>query len=327
MNGERKMILVALGVGLVLAAGCTQRREEVKRDPSGLENTPPEQEVDWSTVKDWECPPDTRGASMVLIPVEEGRPYCIDRRETTYGEYHEFYKAKSRDMSNQPKECDWNQDYAPKTTVVDRLCADCPDWECGPSLAEAHPDMAVRCLDFCDAYAYCAWAGKRLCGLRGAERGKVTLIDMGDGSYEEASRATTEALRPSRNEWTNVCTQGGTTRYPYGDSYEPGRCIDKERIEAEGDSARLVRDTSRNECHGTQPPYDQVYNMVGSVEQWINICATNSLTTSLSCAISFGCDIHERHSCEGNIGSTYMEGFFGGARCCADAVPSAGGAR
>jgi len=142
---------------------------------------------------------------MVLIPVEEGEPYCIDNREAVYGEYKEFLAAKAGDFSDQPPECEWNRDYGPATVVEEPGCPDCPPTDYGPPIETADPARAVQGLDFCDACAFCSWAGKRMCGLRGAARGMVTTIPLRD-DMAERNATIKDAITTVKSEWINSCT-------------------------------------------------------------------------------------------------------------------------
>jgi formylglycine-generating enzyme required for sulfatase activity len=252
----------------------------------------------------WTCPQGVSGAKMVLIPWPDGSAYCIDEREAVYAEYRQFLDAKGEDFSGQPPECAWNDSFVPGWDDPAHGIPQCSVW-----LIDTEPDRAANCMDFCDAWAYCAWAGKRLCGVRGADPGKVTMV--GATEIEQAA--------PNLDsEWFNVCTQGGASKYPYADAYEPGRCIDQAKIDAEGeDSALAVRDAVGNTCHGTNSPHDAVYNMSGSVQQWLNICYTGG------CVSQGGRWHKETLSCEQNFGIASIRdaNVVQGVRCCADAVP------
>jgi formylglycine-generating enzyme required for sulfatase activity len=121
------------------------------------------------------------------------------------------------------------------------------------------------------------------------------------------------------SEWFFACSQGGTSKYPYGDELEAGTCLDKTLVDAQGDVAFSTRDTSGSTCHGTMSPYDEVHNMSGSVEQWVNICRTSGCFTSggrwYDQALACG---DERLG----VPSRASKYFARGVRCCADAVPN-----
>ena len=332
---HKSNFVLAIGLSVVALTACSDKQEEVKPDPSKqvvAPSTPsasvveaPPADSPASNTQDppkpsgqeddpnWMCPQGTSGAKMVLIPVKAGTPYCIDEREATYGEYGKFVDAKGKDFSGQPPECAWNDDYGPVVDWEVQGAEDLPPRKCGPSLAEAHPDRALKCVDFCDAWMFCAHNGKRLCGLRGAEAGKVNMVDRENDGLGDDPAARLGLS--SESEWYNVCTQGGTTAFPYGSKYDPGRCVDAARIAAEGDTARNVSDTAGNECRGTQAPYDRVYNMSGGHAEWLNICR------GPACATDGGDWGNDSLSCSGSFGVDHMREFRIGVRCCADAAP------
>lgn len=83
--------------------------------------------------------------------------FCVDSTEVTNAQYAAFLASKGSDTSGQSAECAWNTEYTPRTTE---------GMGCKPSTFDpgGKPDHPVRCADWCDAHAYCKWAGKRLCG-------------------------------------------------------------------------------------------------------------------------------------------------------------------
>lgn len=117
------------------------------------------------------CPSD-KGPQMVLLPAPDGTNYCMDARETTRAEYDAFVKAKAADTSGQPSACAWNTSFTPTLVTEDADTFPSPYYCYDTDWNDMRPDQAVGCVDFCDALAYCEWAGKRLCGQvgKGAER-------------------------------------------------------------------------------------------------------------------------------------------------------------
>ena len=219
-------IVVSAASFVVAIVGCSPQVDNVTPDNSAKASNESvtggaSTEPDASTEPVWSCPRETFGANLVLIPVDEGNPYCIDERVVTYGEYKKFVDTKGGDFSGQPPECEWNKDYNPKSEYF-TLYEDLGPMRCGPSLDEAEPGYPVNCVDFCDAWSFCAWSGKRLCGLRGAKPGKVHKVSMSnDVSEIDAAFAV---VRTTKDEWFNVCSQGGTSEYPYGNKYVSSTC-------------------------------------------------------------------------------------------------------
>lgn len=213
------------------------------------------------------CPPD-----MVEVP-SAGGAYCVDATEVTNLAYEQFLAA-APPLAGQPAECAWNQTYVPSA-----------DW---PGL----PTYPVRQVDWCDAYAYCAWAGKRLCGhINGGPSPFATPDD------------------PAQSQWYSACSQGGALLYAHGNEPKQDACHEES---AGADTTVPVR--SKPCCEGG---YWGLFDMSGNVEEWEDSCdgalgATDdclvrgggSSNSSLACASP---DARSRDTSDRSIGF----------RCCA----------
>jgi hypothetical protein len=102
---------------------------------------------------------------MVEVTSASGR-YCIDSTEVTNAHYAAFLAMSPTPSSGWPAPVDQGR----------------------------HP---VTFVDWCDAFAFCRWAGKRLCGK------------IGDGANAPADLANA-----AKSQWFNACTAGGTKAYP-----------------------------------------------------------------------------------------------------------------
>lgn len=207
-------------------------------------------------------------------------------------------------MSGQPPECKANEVYWPPLPG-DHTSAPqpgtCPKGALDPVAKAEYP---MVCADFCDAWAYCKWAGKRLCRSLDHPAGGVLTLESG---------ALEALMKSERHEWTYACTQGGKTKWPYGDEFEAGTCIDKTRYAAGGPDALRAANLEGETCHGTEPPYSDIYHMSASVAEWVNAC------DKFECALEGGAFGMEPNSCvepatawSGEIARSY------GIRCCAD---------
>jgi formylglycine-generating enzyme required for sulfatase activity len=169
------------------------------------------------------------GGKMVMIS-----GYCIDVTEVTHGWYNQFLAAgvTPQSVTGAPTVCNWNADYG--TAVSGR------------------DDFPVVNVDWCDAYAFCAWAGKRLCG------------STEGGSVDPSNAAS------SLSEWWVACTNGDAkTTWPYGSTFSNSICNgDPDHILTNGPS----KVGSYTGCHGVAPPYDAVFDMSGNVEEWEDGC-------------------------------------------------------
>jgi formylglycine-generating enzyme len=152
---------------------------------------------------------------------------CVDRTEVTKADYAAFL-ADGPSPSLLPPECHWKADHVPGAR-----------WP--PTAADGdHPVVGV---DWCDAHAYCAWAGKRLCGRIGG--GTLQRFEMDD---------------PEASEWHRACTFDGTWAYPYGDDYDPDACVTH-------GSMRAV--ASAPGCEGGYPG---LFDLIGNVWEWEDAC-------------------------------------------------------
>jgi formylglycine-generating enzyme required for sulfatase activity len=174
------------------------------------------------------------GPVLVRVPAREGsdaESYCIDATEVTVEDYVEFLDA-GESTEGQPSECEWNTSYLPQA-----------EWPPPPGF-EKYP---VTFADWCDAHAYCAWAGKRLCGRIGG--GSNDFDDFED---------------PSHSQWFNACSGQGVRVYPYGNEYDPEACKN-----AQTDYGGVVPVGSKATCEGA---YQGLFDLSGNADEWEDSC-------------------------------------------------------
>jgi len=222
---------------------------------------------------------------MVKVTAADSSQYCIDSTEVTQAQYAEFVAAVTPDTFGQDAECAGNAsfDWATSGPGVFPCTAATID----PS---TQPDYPMSCIDWCDAAAYCSWAGKRLCGQIGG----------GPNPYSNYAVATS-------SEWLNACSDGGAFTYPDGGTSAEA---------CESPTPRVV--ASAAACEGAFPG---VFDMGGNVWEFENSCDTTNGYCRLRGG-SFGqvndgnplrCDVApsvDRDHVEANVGF----------RCCAEAL-------
>jgi formylglycine-generating enzyme required for sulfatase activity len=178
----------------------------------------------------------TAGPTQVRVPTPAGETFCIDSTEVTLGQYEQFEAAVEAGAPvTQPAPCAFNTSI--KTT-------------------DSNGDMftPVDEVNWCDAYAFCAWAGKRLCGRIGG--GSLGSTNIGD---------------PAVSQWMRACAispDGGTENYPYGNSPSATACNGTEH-----DAGGVVDVGSLPRCVGGMPG---LFDMSGNVDEWTDGCSTNT---------------------------------------------------
>ena len=215
------------------------------------------------------CP--TKGGAMVVMG-----SLCIDRTEVTAADYQGFLASTTKPV--QSAECAWNADYVSSA----------------PLTPATRP---VTGVDWCDAYAFCAWAGKHLCGLRREL----------DGGYLDKGQASS----PNFSEFAAACTNFGAFSWPYGSSYVAGAC----NTDNDADAA-LEPVANRASCQGPTPG---LFDLVGNAWEWVDACdhfgegGTND--TCLFLGGAYGTSGPETCASTSGSGRTF-QGIDVGFRCC-----------
>jgi formylglycine-generating enzyme len=188
------------------------------------------------------CPLLLHGAILVEIPKPGGGIFCIDRSEVTNSDYAAFLATKPSTLV-QSSECSANVDFAPASDATS-----CTQYD-----PLNKPKVPVACVNWCDAKAYCAWAGKRLCGKIGG-----------------GANAPADFANASKSEWFTACSHAGALKFPYGasgDIYDGSACVG-----ADHGSLRPSAVPTAS-CQGG---YDGVFDMSGNVSEWENSCAAST---------------------------------------------------
>jgi formylglycine-generating enzyme required for sulfatase activity len=164
------------------------------------------------------------GCPAKMIPVPASPKYCIDSTEVTFADYGKFVAAKGSDTSGQIALCTGNTSYAPGII--------------------GSGSIPVRNVDWCDAVAYCLWAGKRLCGK------------IGGGSVPQ-----NDFENPAINQWLYACSAGGTQPFPYGSTYQDAAC------NTDLDANTPMNVGTEAKCVGGFPG---IFDMIGNVWEFVD---------------------------------------------------------
>lgn len=179
---------------------------------------------------------------MAELPVPSGGSYCIDTTEVTVAQFLAFTKAS--DIPGAPSYCgQLGIEQTPWT-----MCSG-PG---GVGRAAWKDSDPIGCVNWCQAFQFCQWAGKRLCGAIGG--GHSAKVYMG----KEAD---------PKSQWFNACTEFGKHDYCYGDLAADGVCIGKDSA-----NGQPVAVGSASGCHPPDPPFSDVFDLLGNVEEWEDAC-------------------------------------------------------
>jgi formylglycine-generating enzyme required for sulfatase activity len=215
-------------------------------------------------------------------PMVDAGGYCIDRTEVSNAQYAAFLGA-GPDVAMQSPDCAWNDHFERQDLTTEEVL---------PAFAPNEVDLPVANVDWCDAAAYCAWAGKRLCGKRGG------------GAVAFDARASTAS------EWFAACSRGGTRAYPYGDTFDVSACAVTGSYHAVGSDPR---------CAGG---IDGVYDLIGNVWEWENSCGSDTASPGEApCSRRGGAvavDPSNWSCADGGQGVRRLRQADIGFRCCSD---------
>ena len=216
-----------------------------------------------------------RGEKLVLAG-----NFCIDANEVTAAHYQAFVDGHPS-LADQPKACAANTTFANNCKSTD---------------PEKQPQ---RCVDWCDAHAYCASVGKHLCGS----------IETGGAMAYDAPVISTD------NQWYAACSHAGEVIYPYGNDYDSSACWSADRPPS---GVLTVRSAS-----GCVGGYEGLWDMSGGLAEWVDSCNGNN-GASDACHIRGGSfsGTSEQLRCDWQAGTSRdTSSNYIGFRCCADLPP------
>jgi formylglycine-generating enzyme required for sulfatase activity len=206
--------------------------------------------------------------------------FCIDSTEVTYAIYQVFLDDIAATPPEQPAVCGFNDSYEPATPLANGESSNLP----------------VRGVDWCDAYVFCEWAGKRLCGSPAG----------GSAAYDEPSAV-------DESEWYSACSENGARAFPYGDAYDGQACNGGDYGDAEIGPLPV---RSLTTCAGG---YLGVYDMSGNVWEWEDSCDASTgeadLCRARGGAFGNGGDLHRCDYSGFSPARNFTAGPVG-IRCC-----------
>jgi formylglycine-generating enzyme required for sulfatase activity len=248
-----------------------------------------------------EAKDDAQGvAVMARVDLPGATCLWMDRTEVTVAQYQQWLEATAEgQVAWEATWCPWKTARSqPATDLADECVSQIMRFDQQP-FASRKP---MRCVDFCDAEAYCRWAGKHLCYDRSA------LGNQGPSGYPR--------------EWLVACSNSRQTVYPWGDDEADNACNT-------GQSADACITTASPTCgphaagqgnacvnqHGIQ-------DLLGNVAEWTFSCTFVQAERPLEpakCLTRGGGYDDELRACdqEANLASDARLPSLG-FRCCDD---------
>jgi sulfatase modifying factor 1 len=223
--------------------------------------------------------PAGRGPTMVLLPYG----YCIDSTEVTVGQYKAFLADIAGGyVPPTPDRCSWNTTYA---TNAAAYCTNMAD------------DLPESCENWCQAYAFCQWAGKHLCGA----------VDGGAVPFTSAYDNTVSA-------WEKACTGNGSRIYNFGSAYMPYCNMPPPGNDGGGPDPLPVG--SEAQCEGPTG----VFDLIGNASEWIDSCEGDAGSGGADHCHHVGGASSSYKTCSMDDWDArnfqYQDGYPLGFRCC-----------
>lgn len=298
---------------LVCVTACTGKHEPINADPvkagaagsagSGAQVDASIGDADVEEAPEAQCPSGLPGPQMALVAGPKGTRYCIDTTEVTQAHYKKFVDTVGADLALLSKvpECSFQTTFDVIVKPDDSGGAyGCPGGVYEPA---TKGDQPMECVTWCSAYAYCLWAGKRLCGR------------IGGGALADAETAFKD---PQQSQWYNACSVGGKYTYQYGNTYD-ATCASP--------SPQPVT-VQQAGCSAKEPGYSSITGMCSGVAEWQDGCMKSDCCIETDCAIAGGSytSINNDPSsgaaalrCDrGGLGVRGLMGPGIGFRCCLD---------
>jgi hypothetical protein len=176
------------------------------------------------------------GRGPDLVPA--GDRLCIDAHEVTQAEYAAFVAAGLDAAASPVPFCTSNETFEVGVTGDGG-------------------DVPVDNVEWCDAFAFCAWAGKALCGTFPGQS-----IDRDAGAGVDAGFVhgilPADVAKRSVSAWEFACQGGDEARfYPYGNDLEADAC------------SPVLRPVGGTSCQGGFPGLS---DMIGNGREWVDSC-------------------------------------------------------
>lgn len=217
---------------------------------------------------------------MVEITTTGGVRFAIDATEVTVARFNAF--RATQDAGAAFPDCPGKVALGPNTDAGCRSTTD--------------DNQPITCVDWCDAKAYCASFGKRLCGK------------IGGGTLVRGTEPD-----PNFDEWARACGGSKGSKWPYGGQPMTTACNTQEAAKAAPVSVATLP-----QCVGGEP---LLFDMSGNVNEWEDACVAADGGSPRTCLVRGGSFKHltAQSSCDYVVllnANAAVDDV--GIRCCKD---------
>jgi Cys-rich repeat protein len=201
---------------------------------------------------------DQQVGSLIRANLDDGTCFWADRTEVTVAQYRTFVAtgsavARFSDGDLAAYCSSWKQTvFDPETNAADACVLAARSTDNLEAFSSARP---VRCIDWCDAAAYCAWVGGALCGGYWFQNTTLTPNDLPD-------------------QWGHACSPTNEA-YPYGSTPDPVACnvgfSQSECLNNFGHACAPADVGKFSKCVDSRG----ILDMIGNVAEWSLLCAVS----------------------------------------------------